>query len=52
MTVFELAKKYYPRLWGRERIQALTEAGRLTDAERSELLEPVSNLDTTQNGEG
>lgn len=30
MSVFELAKKYYPRLWSRERLTALLEAGHLT----------------------
>lgn len=39
MTVFELAKKYYPRLWDRQRIKTLVTAGRLTPAEADELLE-------------
>jgi len=30
MSVFELAKKYYPRLWDKARIEALVKAGRLT----------------------
>ena len=38
MDVFELAKKYYPRLWNRERILALVEAGRLTQAQAEEIL--------------
>ena len=33
MSVFEMAKKYYPRLWSKERIQALAAAGRLTKEE-------------------
>lgn len=33
MTVYELAQKYYPRLWGRERLRALVEAKRLTAKE-------------------
>ena len=33
MTVFEMAKKYYPRLWSIERINALYEAGKLTEEE-------------------
>lgn len=33
MTVYELAKKYYPRLWDRERLEALLAAGRLTKEE-------------------
>ncbi len=52
MTVFEMAKKYYPRLWGRDRIDALTEAGRLTEEERSAILGVVSNLDTALKEEG
>lgn len=46
MTVFELAKKYYPRLWDEARIQTLAEAGRLTPEQAAEILQPVSNLDT------
>lgn len=38
MNVFEMAKKYYPRLWGKERILALAEAGRLTEEEAAEIL--------------
>lgn len=37
MTVFEMAKKYYPRLWSVERIEALYKAGKLTEAEYNEL---------------
>ena len=38
MDVFELAKKYYPRLWNRDRILALVETGRLTQSQAEELL--------------
>ena len=38
MTVFEMAKKYYPRLWGKNRIDALYNAGKLTDEEYAEIL--------------
>ena len=38
MTVFEMAKKYYPRLWGKNRIDALHDAGKLTDEEYEEIL--------------
>ena len=38
MDVFELAKKYYPRLWNKERILALVEAGRLTQAQADQIL--------------
>lgn len=33
MTVFEMAMQYYPRLWSRERIIALMDAGKLTEEE-------------------
>ena len=38
MTVFEMAKKYYPRLWSKKRIDALYDAGKLTDEEYAEIL--------------
>jgi len=37
VNVFELAKKYYPRLWGKERIDALVAAGKLTETEATEV---------------
>ena len=37
MTVFEMAKKYYPRLWDIDRINALYKAGKLTEEEYNEL---------------
>lgn len=37
MTVLEMAKEYYPRLWSRERIEALTAAGKLTAEEAKEI---------------
>ena len=33
MTVFEMAQKYYPRLWDHSRLEALVKAGKLTQAE-------------------
>ena len=33
MSVYELAKKYYPRLWNRERIDALYQSKKLTKEE-------------------
>lgn len=39
MTVYELAQKYYPRLWDRERLEALLAAGRLSQAEFDQLVE-------------
>ena len=38
MTVFEMAKKYYPRLWNADRIKALYEAGKLTEEEYKSLV--------------
>ena len=32
-TIFEMAKNYYPRLWDINRINALYEAGKLTEEE-------------------
>ncbi len=37
MTVKDMAIKYYPRLWSRERIEALVEAGKLTREEAEEV---------------
>ena len=37
MSVAELARKYYPRLWDRARLEALAAAGRLTEAEVREI---------------
>ena len=37
MSVYELARKYYPRLWDDARIDALVQAGRLTQEEREQL---------------
>ena len=38
MTVGEMARLYYPRLWDKRRIAALAEAGRLTEAEKADIL--------------
>lgn len=38
MTVYELAQKYYPRLWDRERLKALLAAGRLSQEEFDRLV--------------
>lgn len=37
MSAYELARKYYPRLWDDARIDALIRAGRLTQAEGEQL---------------
>ena len=44
MTPFELAQRYYPRLWSRERIETLIEAGRLTRAQADKVMGEASNL--------
>lgn len=38
MSVYEMAKNYYPRLWDKSRLEALVEAGRLTKEELSEII--------------
>ena len=38
MSVFEMAKQYYPRLWDESRIEALVEAGKLTQEEADEII--------------
>ena len=37
MSVFEMAKQYYPRLWDKPRLVALVEAGKLTAEEAAEI---------------
>ena len=41
-TVFEMAQKYYPRLWDINRINALYEAGKLTEKE----YKTITNIET------
>lgn len=36
--IYEMAKKYYPRLWDAERVRALGEAGKLSPDEVEEIL--------------
>ena len=38
MTVYELAQKYYPRLWDADRIKALYDAGKLTEKEYKSII--------------
>lgn len=38
MTVYEMAKKYYPLLWNKKRLQMLVNAGRLTQEEYEEIV--------------
>jgi len=44
MTVYELALRYYPRLWDKSRIEALVEAGRLSEAEAKEIMAEKSEV--------
>lgn len=41
MTVYEMAKKYYPLLWDNKRIDALVEVGKLTPEEAAQIREAV-----------
>lgn len=41
MTVFEMAQKYYPRLWSKDRLEALLAAGKLTQEEYDSLVAPA-----------
>ena len=43
MSVVELARKYYPRLWDKSRLEALVAAGRLTEAEVREIVGEEEN---------
>lgn len=43
MSVYELAKKYYPRLWDKSRLEALAAAGRLTVEEFLEIVGEEEN---------
>ncbi len=38
MSVYEMAKKYYPRLWDKSRLEKLVEARRLTAAQYEEIV--------------
>ena len=43
MSAYELAKKYYPKLWDKKRIDALYEAGKLTEEEYKAITEGDAN---------
>ncbi len=43
MSVLEMAKLYYPRLWDKSRLEALVEAGRLTEEELREIVGEEEN---------
>ena len=38
MTPYEMAKKYYPRLWDIDRIKALLAVGKITQAEYEKII--------------
>ena len=38
MSVYEMAKAYYPRLWDKSRLEALVAAGRLTQEQTEEII--------------
>ena len=38
MSVYELAKLYHPRLWDKSRLEALVEAGRLSQEQMREII--------------
>lgn len=38
MSVYELAKAYYPRLWDKSRLETLVAAGRLTQEQMEEIV--------------
>lgn len=42
MKAYEMAKKYYPRLWDKARIENLYKAGKLTEDEYKAVLSEVS----------
>lgn len=46
MNVYELAKSYYPRLWGKDRLEALVSAGRLTREQADRIMLPNGNART------
>ena len=41
MTAFEMAQKYYPRLWDDARLDALVAAGKMTAEEAAQIREAV-----------
>lgn len=49
MTVLDMAQKYYPRLWSKERLEALLEAGKLTQENFDSIVKKIkiSPLQTT-----
>ena len=44
MSVYEMAKNYYPRLWSKDRIDALYKAGKLTEEEYNDIINDISEV--------
>jgi len=42
-TTYDLAQKYYPRLWDKSRIEALVQAGRLSAEEAEKIIWKASS---------
>lgn len=42
MNAYELAKKYYPRMWDRARLDKLVEARKLSAVERDEIVQAAN----------
>ena len=38
MSTYEMARRNYPRLWDKSRLEALVAAGRLTEAEAEQIM--------------
>lgn len=45
MTVYEMAQKYYPRLWSIDRIETLYKADKLTEEEYTSLINKTQNTE-------
>lgn len=43
MTVFEMAKKYYPKYWDKKRLEKLLKAKKLTKEEFDKIVNSKSN---------
>ena len=46
-TILEMAKKYYPAFWGKERLEALVKAGKLSRAEADAIMGGENHADGT-----
>ena len=45
---YEAAKRFYPLLWGKAELRALTKAGKLQEAEYAELTGDTAESNNTQ----